>query len=151
MALAFAMAMSAQTLFVGTYNIRQHNSGDDKEGNVWTVRSKVIADQINFEDPDAFGTQECFKSQLDDLTARLDGYAHIVTTARRAASIPPYSTRRSVCNCSATATSGSARHPTNPDSDGTQPAYASVPGASSGRKTPASDSITSIFTWTMWA
>lgn len=77
MALAFAMAMSAQTLFVGTYNIRQHNSGDDKEGNVWTVRSKVIADQINFEDPDAFGTQECFKSQLDDLTARLDGYAHI--------------------------------------------------------------------------
>lgn len=77
LALAFTMAMSAQSLFVGTYNIRQHNSGDDKEGNVWSVRSKVIADQINFEDPDAFGTQECFKPQLDDLTARLDGYAHI--------------------------------------------------------------------------
>lgn len=77
LACVFAMAMSAQTLFVGTYNVRQHNDGDDRNGNVWTVRSKVIADQINFEDPDAFGTQECFKAQLDDLTRLLDGYGHI--------------------------------------------------------------------------
>jgi endonuclease/exonuclease/phosphatase family metal-dependent hydrolase len=77
MAIAFAMAMSAQTLFVGTYNVRQHNDDDDKEGNAWAVRSKVIADQINFEDPDAFGTQEAFKPQLDDLTSLLDGYDHI--------------------------------------------------------------------------
>lgn len=76
-ALAFALAMSAQSLFVGTYNIRNHNSDDDNNGNVWSVRSKVIADQINFEDPDAFGTQECFKHQLDDLTALLDGYGYI--------------------------------------------------------------------------
>ena len=76
-ACVFAMAMSAQTLFVGTYNVRQHNDGDDRNGNVWAVRSKVIADMINFEDPDAFGTQECFKAQLDDLTRLLDGYGHI--------------------------------------------------------------------------
>ena len=32
-ALCFAMAMSAQSLFVGSYNIRYHNSDDDRNGN----------------------------------------------------------------------------------------------------------------------
>lgn len=154
MALAFAMAMSAQTLFVGTYNIRQHNSGDDKEGNVWTVRSKVIADQINFEDPDAFGTQECFKSQLDDLTARLDGYAHIGVARDDGKESGEYSAifyKKERLQLLRHGDFWLSETPDNPDSDGTLPAYASVPGASSDRKTPASDSITSIFTWTMWA
>ena len=47
-ALCFAMAMSAQSLFVGSYNIRYHNSDDDRNGNVWKTRCKVICDQVNF-------------------------------------------------------------------------------------------------------
>ena len=76
-ALCFAMAMSAQSLFVGTYNIRNHNSDDDRKGNVWTTRCKVICDQVNFEDPDIFGTQEVLVGQLGDLLGGLDGYAYI--------------------------------------------------------------------------
>lgn len=75
--LAFAVAMNAQSLFVGTYNIRNHNSDDDREGNVWTTRCKVICDQMNFEDPDIFGTQEVLVGQLHDLIGSLDGYAYI--------------------------------------------------------------------------
>ena len=37
--LLFAMAMSAQSIFVGTYNIRNRNDGDEKKGNVWATRS----------------------------------------------------------------------------------------------------------------
>ena len=70
--LAVASLACAQSLFVGTYNIRNHNSGDDAAGNVWNVRCKVICDQINFEDPDIFGTQEVLHAQLGDLTAALD-------------------------------------------------------------------------------
>lgn len=75
--LAVACFACAQSLFVGTYNIRNHNSGDDAAGNVWSTRCKVICDQMNFEDPDIFGTQEVLHEQLADLTAGLDGYAYI--------------------------------------------------------------------------
>lgn len=75
--LGVACFACAQSLFVGTYNIRNHNSGDDAAGNVWTTRCKVICDQMNFEDPDIFGTQEVLHEQLADLTAGLDGYAYI--------------------------------------------------------------------------
>lgn len=76
-ALAFAAIASAQTLFVGTYNIRYKNDGDSIKGNVWSVRSKVIADQINFYEPDIFGTQEVLYTQLEDLKRELDGYDYI--------------------------------------------------------------------------
>ena len=75
--LLFAMAMSAQSIFVGTYNIRNRNDGDEKKGNVWATRCKVICDMINFEAPDVFGTQEVLIGQLRDLRAGLDNYAFI--------------------------------------------------------------------------
>ena len=75
--LIMAVAVNAQQLFVGTYNIRQHNNGDEKAGNVWSTRCKVICDQINFESPDAFGTQEAFITQLHDMQAHLDNYDYI--------------------------------------------------------------------------
>lgn len=77
LALGFAMAMSAQQLFVGSYNIRNHNSDDDAKGNVWTKRCQVICDQLNFEDPDVFGTQEVLVGQLHDLLAGLDDYGYV--------------------------------------------------------------------------
>ena len=75
--LLFAMAMSAQSIFVGTYNIRYRNDGDEKKGNVWATRCKVICDMINFEAPDVFGTQEVLIGQLRDLRAGLDNYDFI--------------------------------------------------------------------------
>lgn len=75
--LLFALAMSAQSIFVGTYNIRYQNSGDEKNGNVWATRCKVICDMINFEAPDVFGTQEVLIGQLRDLRAGLDNYDFI--------------------------------------------------------------------------
>lgn len=76
-ALLFAMVMSAQSLYVGTYNIRNRNSGDEKKGNVWATRCKVICDQINFEAPEVFGTQEVLVGQLRDMRAALDNYDFI--------------------------------------------------------------------------
>ena len=77
LALCFCMALSAQNLFVGTYNIRNHNSSDDSKGNVWAKRCQVICDQLNFEDPDIFGTQEVLVGQLHDLLKGLDGYGYV--------------------------------------------------------------------------
>lgn len=76
-AICFCMAIGAQQLFVGSYNIRYHNTSDDKAGNVWTKRCQVICDQINFEDPDVFGAQEVLVEQLHDLLGKLDGYGYI--------------------------------------------------------------------------
>jgi len=41
------------------------------------VRSKVLCDQINFEDPDVFGSQEVLDAQLHDMLGLLDGYGYI--------------------------------------------------------------------------
>lgn len=71
------LTMGAQALFVGTYNIRYKNDGDSLNGNVWAKRCQVICDQINFEQPDVFGTQEAYIHQLHDMDSRLGGYTHI--------------------------------------------------------------------------
>lgn len=76
-ALLFALAMGAQSIFVGTYNIRYRNNDDEKDGNLWATRCKVICDMINFEAPDVFGTQEVLVGQLQDLRAGLDNYDYI--------------------------------------------------------------------------
>ena len=75
--LLMALGIHAQELFVGTYNIRQLNRGDEQAGNVWEMRCNVICNQINFESPDAFGIQEAFVGQLHDMQASLDNYAYI--------------------------------------------------------------------------
>lgn len=71
------LAAGAQSLMAGSYNIRYKNSDDSIRGNVWTERCKVICDQINWEQPDIFGTQECYLDQLENLKQRLDGYDYI--------------------------------------------------------------------------
>ena len=76
-ALLLTLNICAQDLFVGSYNIRYVNNKDSLKGNVWSKRCQVICDQLNFEQPDIFGTQECYIQQIHDLEARLDGYQHI--------------------------------------------------------------------------
>lgn len=72
--LAITLCVSSQNLFVGTYNIRNDNSDDRKEGNAWPKRCQVICDMMNFEQPDIFGTQEVLVGQLRDLKQGLDDY-----------------------------------------------------------------------------
>lgn len=76
--LVVAMVMNAQNLFVGTYNIRNNSdNGDREKGNGWERRLGVICGQINFEQPDIFGTQEVLHGQVLDLKAGLPGYDYI--------------------------------------------------------------------------
>ena len=70
-------SLSAQRLYVGTYNIRYNNPNDEKEGNAWTQRCSYLCDFINFEQPEIFGTQEVLVDQLHDLIKGLDGYDYI--------------------------------------------------------------------------
>lgn len=72
-----SLASGAWPLYVGTYNIRNHNSDDDARGDRWENRCRVITEQINFEHPDVFGTQEVLHHQLGDLLDGLDGYGYI--------------------------------------------------------------------------
>ena len=72
-----ALAAGAQPLYVGSYNIRYQNNDDKKNGNGWEKRCQVVCDQLNFEHPDIFGTQEVLESQLRDMLQRLDDYDYI--------------------------------------------------------------------------
>ncbi len=68
----------AQNLFVGTYNIRNNGgNGDVERGNGWNQRVGVICGQVNFEQPDIFGTQEVLHQQVLDLKEGLSGYDYI--------------------------------------------------------------------------
>ncbi len=76
-AMGTAFAEGVAKFNVATYNIRQLNGDDDKEGNGWERRCPYVADLIKFHDFNIFGTQEGFKSQLEDLKAKLPGYDYI--------------------------------------------------------------------------
>ena len=80
-ALVFAVAIAAfgqkAAFNIATYNIRQMNDGDVKAGNGWSVRAPHVAQLVQFHDFDIFGTQEGFKSQLEDLKSLLPGYDYI--------------------------------------------------------------------------
>jgi len=67
----------AQSLNVGSYNIRNQNDDDVHNGNGWQQRCPVICDMINFEAPDLFGSQEVLVGQLHDMLKGLDGYSYI--------------------------------------------------------------------------
>ena len=77
LALLLSCSLSAQRLYVGTYNIRYNNPNDEKEGNAWTQRYSHLCDFINFEQPEIFGTQEVLVDQLHDLMKGLDSYGYI--------------------------------------------------------------------------
>ena len=72
-----ALAASAQTLTVGSYNIRNKNREDSIKGNDWNRRCQSICQQIRWEQPDIFGAQEVLHTQMMDLEAGLGGYRWI--------------------------------------------------------------------------
>ena len=75
--LATCISVSAQQLFVGSYNIRYKNANDSLRGDAWGKRCQVICDQVNFMSPDIFGAQEVLYGQLQDMKQSLDGYDYI--------------------------------------------------------------------------
>lgn len=62
---------------VASYNLRQLNDGDTKAGNGWSRRCPVLGELIRYHEFDIFGTQEGFKSQLEDLKGELPEYDYI--------------------------------------------------------------------------
>ena len=71
---ATVFSVSAQDLVVGSYNIRNSNSGDAKNGNGWERRCPVICDQVEWVGFDVFGLQEVKHNQLVDMLNDLPDY-----------------------------------------------------------------------------
>lgn len=72
--IGFSLIIGAQTLTIGSYNIRLYTPRDT--GNLWETRAPVVASLIRFHDFDVFGTQEGFRHQLNDLRTALPYYAY---------------------------------------------------------------------------
>ncbi|UYQ92059.1 endonuclease/exonuclease/phosphatase family protein [Chitinophaga horti] len=70
--LACASNTEAQRMNVATYNVRFDNPRDS--GNLWKDRKAALINLVRFHDFDIFGTQEGFKSQLDDIVHALPAY-----------------------------------------------------------------------------
>lgn len=70
--LLIANGLCAQTITIGSYNIRYANKTDT--GNLWQDRAPVIISLVRFHDFDVFGTQEGLRNQVDDLSAGLPNY-----------------------------------------------------------------------------
>lgn len=62
---------------VASYNLRQQNSRDSINGDVWSKRCEVMSKLIRFHEFNIFGTQEGFKNQLEDLKAKLSGFEYV--------------------------------------------------------------------------
>jgi len=65
------VALQAQELRVGSYNIRYDNEGDRQNGNGWPNRLPVISSIIRNVDFDVFGAQEVLHHQLLQLDPTL--------------------------------------------------------------------------------
>lgn len=72
-----SLTVAAQELTVGSYNIRNNDNSDSLAGNGWRKRCKVMCDQLQWEHPDIFGTQEVLHPQLMDLAKGLSNYRWI--------------------------------------------------------------------------
>lgn len=71
------LSVWAQSLNVGSYNIRMHSKVDYKGGDGWTERRDIMCDLVAFTAFDIFGAQEVCHDQLEDMLARLPEYDYI--------------------------------------------------------------------------
>jgi endonuclease/exonuclease/phosphatase family metal-dependent hydrolase len=74
MCVLFATATFAQTITVGSFNVRYDNPRDS--GNLWSSRLPRVAALIDFHEFDIVGTQEGLQHQLDGLQDLLPGYTY---------------------------------------------------------------------------
>lgn len=68
-----SVAVSAQHITIGTYNLRYDNPAD--AGNLWKDRSPIVVSLIQFYDFDIIGTQEGLTNQLTDINTALPAYS----------------------------------------------------------------------------
>ncbi len=73
--IAFASCASSQNISVMTYNVR-YGLADDGE-NSWQYRKEFLASQIDFYDPDIFGTQEGLPFQITYIDSQLPKHRFI--------------------------------------------------------------------------
>lgn len=69
--------LNAQSINIATYNLRNDNSGDVKNGNGWQQRLPYICDLIEYHDFDIFGTQEGLHHQLENMKEALPSFDYI--------------------------------------------------------------------------
>jgi endonuclease/exonuclease/phosphatase family metal-dependent hydrolase len=67
--------MFGQELKVMTYNLRYENTIDGE--NIWANRRDLILSQINYYEPDIFGTQEGVTNQIKWIDDNLDRYSYV--------------------------------------------------------------------------
>ncbi len=72
LAFFFSSLIFAQELKIMTYNLRYDNENDGL--NMWENRKELILSQINYYEPDVFGTQEGLYHQLSWLDENLENY-----------------------------------------------------------------------------
>ena len=68
--------IQAYKLRVMSFNIRLYNTKADAPLNLWESRRDPLCAYVNSVKPDVFGMQEVFKSQLEDVLARVKGYSY---------------------------------------------------------------------------
>lgn len=66
-----------QDIVVGSYNIRCIMHSDKARGDIWENRYPKLCSQINFVEPDIFGTQEASHKQLKQMLSILKDYSYI--------------------------------------------------------------------------
>ncbi len=70
------MSLEAQTLTIGTYNIRLDTEEDVRNGNGWKRRSPFLTKLVAFNDFDIIGMQEVLHHQLQDILLALPQYQY---------------------------------------------------------------------------
>ena len=71
------LTLQAQTMIVGSYNLRYANNGDSTKGDGWGQRYPYIAQLVQFHGFEIFVTQEGLYPQLQDLKQAMPGYDYI--------------------------------------------------------------------------
>lgn len=74
---AMQAASDEPTFNVGSYNIRLLTPVDDARNEGWSQRREALTSLVRFHEFDIFGTQEGFRSQLDEMRELLPGYEYI--------------------------------------------------------------------------
>lgn len=69
-----ALCVAAQSLSIGSYNIRYANANDAKNGNAWEERCPRITSLVHYESWDVVAMQEVLDYQLLDLRQELKDY-----------------------------------------------------------------------------
>ena len=75
--LAMALSVTAQSISIGSYNIRNANATDAKNGNAWAERCPRITSLVHYEAWDIVAMQEVLDAQLQDLRQELKDYDYV--------------------------------------------------------------------------